>query len=215
MGTPGPACIRRLSNDYLMVKKNPPPFVTAHPDPTNLLLWHYTIEGPPGSPYEGGLYHGKLEFPSDFPFNPPSVYMFTPNGRFKTGQRLCFSMSDFHPKEWNPMWSVSSILTGLLSFMLEEHETYGSMRSTHEEKRALAHASKAFNIRNPTWTDLFPEHAEDCRKALASGAHPASPPVNPPATIHGHMSLASHAELLRVILVTLFCVAICYAMLKI
>ncbi|KAK0597948.1 hypothetical protein LWI29_030116 [Acer saccharum] len=26
-------------------------------------------------------------------------------------------MSDFHPESWNPMWSISSILTGLLSFM--------------------------------------------------------------------------------------------------
>ena len=27
-------------------------------------------------------------------------------------------MSDFRPKTWNPAWSVSTILTGLLSFMV-------------------------------------------------------------------------------------------------
>jgi ubiquitin-protein ligase len=31
----------------------------------------------------GGLYHGKLVFPSEFPFKPPSIYIITPNGRFK------------------------------------------------------------------------------------------------------------------------------------
>ncbi len=30
--------------------------------------WHYTIEGPKDSPYEGGLYHGKLTFPIQYPY---------------------------------------------------------------------------------------------------------------------------------------------------
>lgn len=44
--------------------------------------------------------------------------MITPNGRFKTNKKLCLSISDFHPDTWNPAWSVSTILTGLLSFMV-------------------------------------------------------------------------------------------------
>lgn len=28
--------------------------------------------------------------------------------------RLCLSMSDYHPESWNPVWSVSCILTGAL-----------------------------------------------------------------------------------------------------
>jgi len=32
--------------------------------------------------------------------------------------RLCLSISDFHPDTWNPAWSVSTILTGMLSFMV-------------------------------------------------------------------------------------------------
>ena len=39
-------------------------------------------------------------------------------GRFQPNTRLCFSFSDFHPKEWNPSWQVSTILVGLLSFMV-------------------------------------------------------------------------------------------------
>ena len=44
--------------------------------------------------------------------------MITPNGRFQTNTRLCLSISDFHPDTWNPAWSVATILTGLLSFMV-------------------------------------------------------------------------------------------------
>lgn len=79
---------------------------------------HYVVIGPENTPYEGGYYHGKLIFPSEFPFKPPSIYMLTPNGRFKTNKKLCLSISDFHPDTWNPAWSVSTILTGLLSFMV-------------------------------------------------------------------------------------------------
>lgn len=32
--------------------------------------------------------------------------------------RLCLSISDYHPDTWNPAWTVSTILTGLLSFMV-------------------------------------------------------------------------------------------------
>jgi hypothetical protein len=62
----------------------------------------------------------KLKFPADYPFKPPSIYMCTPSGRFATGQRLCLSMSDFHPETWNPGWSVATVATGLLSFMCED-----------------------------------------------------------------------------------------------
>ena len=79
---------------------------------------HYVVAGPENSPYEGGYYHGKLVFPPQYPFKPPSIYMITPNGRFKCNTRLCLSISDFHPDTWNPAWSVSTILTGLLSFMV-------------------------------------------------------------------------------------------------
>ena len=66
----------------------------------------------------GGYYHGKLVFPKEYPFKPPRIMMITPNGRFQTNTRLCLSISDFHPDTWNPAWSVSTILTGLLSFMV-------------------------------------------------------------------------------------------------
>ncbi|KAK6028635.1 ubiquitin--protein ligase [Ostertagia ostertagi] len=78
----------------------------------------------------GGVYHGKLVFPSDFPFKPPSIYMITPSGRFQVNTRLCLSISDFHPDTWNPAWTVSTIITGLLSFM---NDTAPTLANTAEE----------------------------------------------------------------------------------
>jgi len=38
----------------------------------------------------GGYYHGKLIFPREFPFKPPSIYMLTPSGRFNVNTRFHF-----------------------------------------------------------------------------------------------------------------------------
>lgn len=46
------------------------------------------------------LHVGKLIFPKEYPYKPPSIMMLTPNGRFKLNSRLCLSMSDFHPESW-------------------------------------------------------------------------------------------------------------------
>lgn len=129
----------RLKQDYVRLKNDPVPYVVAEPNPSNILEWYvarpccisvvlydkvcvfyryYVVNGPEDSPYAGGYYLGRLVFPRDFPFKPPSIYMITPNGRFKTNTRLCLSISDYHPDTWNPAWSVSTILTGLLSFMV-------------------------------------------------------------------------------------------------
>ena len=92
--------------------QDPVPYIVAEPLPSNILEWRYVVTGPEDSLYRAGLYHGKLVFPSEFPFKPPSIFMITPNGRFKTDTRLCLSISDYHPDTWNPAWSVSTILTG-------------------------------------------------------------------------------------------------------
>ncbi|XP_015522186.1 ubiquitin-conjugating enzyme E2 J2 [Neodiprion pinetum] len=147
----------RLKQDYLRLKKDPVPYVVAEPVPSNILEWHYVVNGPESTPYEGGFYHGKLVFPREFPFKPPSIYMTTPNGRFKVNTRLCLSISDFHPDTWNPAWSVSTILTGLLSFMIEKSPTLGSIETPDYEKRLLASQSLEYNLKDSTFCELFPD----------------------------------------------------------
>ena len=113
----------------------------------------------------------------------------------KVQKRLCFSMSDYHPAEWDPgnddlmagnrllglcvetslpdrraslslAWTVSNILIGLLSFMLEETPTYGSIDSTDSAKRQLATLSHRFNAEktDPWFRQLFPDIWAACRE---------------------------------------------------
>jgi len=84
-------------------------------------------------------------FPPNYPFAPPAIRMHTPSGRFQPSTRLCLSISDFHPRSFNPAWEVSTILIGLLSFMTSEEMTTGSVSATEAERKYHAARSRWWN----------------------------------------------------------------------
>lgn len=149
---------KRLNKEYKQIQANPPPYIIARPSESNILDWHYIITGPPGTPYENGQYHGRVTFPTDYPFKPPRIKMCTPSGRFEVNQRLCLSMSDFHEESWNPSWSVATIITGLLSFMTGDERTTGSIITSNQTKIQLCKKSKEYNTySNPAFKEVFPD----------------------------------------------------------
>ncbi|KAL9096714.1 MAG: hypothetical protein Q9165_001202 [Trypethelium subeluteriae] len=139
------AANKRLAREYKAISENPPPYIVAHPSESNILEWHYILTGPPKTPYEGGQYWGTLMFPPDYPFAPPAIRMHTPSGRFQPSTRLCLSISDFHPKSFNPAWEVSTILIGLMSFMTSEEMTTGSVSAGEAERRGFAARTRWWN----------------------------------------------------------------------
>ncbi|WVW79642.1 hypothetical protein I302_101611 [Kwoniella bestiolae CBS 10118] len=164
--------------EYLAMQKSPPPFIWACPEEKNILDWHFIIRGPPDTPYEGGEYHGLIWFPSDYPFKPPDVKMFTPSGRFETGHKICMSMTSYHPSTWNAAWSVATILTGLLSFMLSDEITAGAVKTSEADKKILAKQSHAFNIANKKFRDIFPDYAKPEMKDLPDMGEGAPAPTS-------------------------------------
>nr|XP_020999954.2 ubiquitin-conjugating enzyme E2 J2-like [Parasteatoda tepidariorum] len=159
---------RRLKKDYVNLIIDPIPYVRAHPLHDNIFEWHYVLLGPENTPYAGGVYHGKLIFPKNYPYRGPSIYMITPNGRFMTNLRLCFSFSDYHSETWDPSWSVGAILYALLSFMTGNESTTGSIKTSRECKRLFAKESMKFNLTNPIFCEYFPELAAQSEHKTAS-----------------------------------------------
>jgi len=139
------AANKRLTREYKAISENPPPYIVAHPSESNILEWHYIITGPEKTPYHNGQYWGTLIFPPDYPFAPPAIRMHTPSGRFQPSTRLCLSISDFHPKSFNPAWEVSTILIGLLSFMTSEEMTTGSVGASENERKWAAGRTRWWN----------------------------------------------------------------------
>ncbi|XP_005175937.1 ubiquitin-conjugating enzyme E2 J2 [Musca domestica] len=160
--------LARLKQEYLHLKRDPVQYITAEPSPANILEWHYVIKGPEDSPYYGGYYHGTLLFPPQYPFKAPAIFMLTPSGRFKIRTRLCLSISDYHPETWDASWRVGTILMGLLSFMMESTPTIGSIETGLSEKQQLAKRSLAFNLKNKTFVELFPEICKEIKAKLQS-----------------------------------------------
>lgn len=79
---------RRLLQEYRALTNNPPDGITAGPvSEDDLLHWEALIQGPEGTPFEGGVFPAELKFPKDYPLAPPSMKflgeIFHPNG--KTG----------------------------------------------------------------------------------------------------------------------------------
>jgi len=165
------AATKRLTKEYKTISANPPDYILAHPSESNILEWHYIITGPPNTPYEGGQYWGTLMFPPDYPFAPPAIRMHTPSGRFQPSTRLCLSISDFHPKSFNPAWEVSTILVGLLSFMTSEEMTTGSVRASAAERRVFA-------ARSRWWNSTGGGSSSRSIPGLSSGANPQQPSSN-------------------------------------
>jgi ubiquitin-conjugating enzyme E2 J2 len=87
-------CLQRLRKEYKRFEQDPltNPRVYVVPLEANYLEWHFVLEGPPATPYEGGFYWGKLVFPSNYPFDPPSVIGYTP---FAVNTVLCSGVKGF------------------------------------------------------------------------------------------------------------------------
>lgn len=124
----------------------------------NALEWHFTMLGPctdesnlfdttncETEPYRGGIYHGRIVFPNDYPFKPPDVLLLTPNGRFETNKKLCLSVTSYHPETWEPTFGVATVLTALRVFMLTcGNSAIGAMEVSFTVRRNLAINSKSF-----------------------------------------------------------------------
>lgn len=158
--------VSRLRQELRSLSKSPPDHIITRPLPSNILVWYFILEGPPDSPYAGGTFLGRLSFPSSYPYAPPAVYMLSPQGRFKVDTKLCLSGSDFHPELWSPAWSVGAVLTGLLTFMLMDEVTVGSIKTSEHTKIVLASSSHAWIGRSEIFAELFPEFLE--REATAA-----------------------------------------------
>ena len=49
----------------------------AQPLEDNIFEWHFTIRGPPDTDFDGGIYHGRILLPAEYPMKPPSIILLT------------------------------------------------------------------------------------------------------------------------------------------
>lgn len=80
--------------------------------------WKATMRGPPKTPYEGGIFELSLNFPSNYPFQPPSVRfvtkVFHPN--ISSSGSICL---DILKDQWSPALQTQQVLLSLSSLLAE------------------------------------------------------------------------------------------------
>lgn len=65
---------KRLFHEYKLLSTSPPEGITAGPvSEDDMFLWEALIQGPEGTPFEGGVFAAELKFPKDYPLSPPAM----------------------------------------------------------------------------------------------------------------------------------------------
>ncbi|XP_073526443.1 uncharacterized protein [Phyllobates terribilis] len=135
--------VKRILQEVKEMQSNPSDDFMSLPLEENIFEWQFAIRGPCDTEFEGGIYHGRIQLPADYPFKPPSFMLLTPNGRFETQTKICLSISNHHPEHWQPSWSVRTALVALIAFMpTNPNGALGSLDYPKEERRVLAVKSR-------------------------------------------------------------------------
>jgi ubiquitin-conjugating enzyme E2 D/E len=114
----------RLQKELQDLTREPIDNCTAYPeDPENLLSWKAAIMGPPGSPYEEGVFFLDMTFSDDYPFKPPRVRFTTkiyhPNINDRGG--ICL---DILRDQWAPSLTVGKLLLSISSLLTDPNENH-------------------------------------------------------------------------------------------
>ena len=111
--------IKRINNDYLKYvedDKTSTLLFDVYPNPENILEIYFVLIGVEGTPYEGGVYLGKILHSPSYPLKAPDYFIFTPNGRFDINKKICLTTSGFHQDHWVAgAWNLTTLLQGFSS----------------------------------------------------------------------------------------------------
>lgn len=118
----------RLMKDLQQIIRNPLCNISARPVERNIFVWHCNLKGPVGTPWEGGIFHMVLNFPSTYPDQPPSVELKTriehPN---VFGNKICLDLLNVRKpgkkvelySGWSSSYTIQTILIQLQAFLFE------------------------------------------------------------------------------------------------
>jgi len=111
--------LKRIQREMKEIQKEPLTNCTAEPiSEEDLFQWHVVLQGPPESPYEGGVFELSYVFPSDYPTNKPKVTFLTkiyhPN--VNSNGSICL---DILKDQWNPVLTLPKVLLAITSLLTD------------------------------------------------------------------------------------------------
>ena len=110
--------LRRIQKELSDLEKDPPVNCSAGPVEKDLFLWEGVIFGPDASPYQGGVFKVRIQFPNDYPFRPPVVTFLTPiyHPNISPSGGICL---DILKTQWSPALTIGKVLLSILSLLTD------------------------------------------------------------------------------------------------
>ena len=116
-----------------------------------MLEWHLPMQGPFGTPFEGGN-AAKIKFLEQYPFAAGPVH--ARRTAIRDGPEPCMSMSSFHPETWNPAERRQGG-AGHVIVSPRGRDDGGRDPTSDAEKRSLAAASVEWNKPHGVQADVL------------------------------------------------------------
>ena len=147
--------VQRLLKDIKQIIKHPLTdngIYYSH-DETNMFKGYAMIIGPYDTPYFGGFYFFKFDFPYDYPFSPPKVTYMTNDGitrynpnLYKCGKVCVSILNTWTGDKWSSCQTLNSILLTLCS-LLNESPLENEPGQTKQSKDYIPY-QKSIEFRN-------------------------------------------------------------------
>ena len=121
-----PDNIKRIINDIIEFKKNPPIGIHIDVDKSNVTNMKALIIGPKNTPYEDGYFFFSIVFPYNYPDSAPEVKLKTIDGKIRLNPNLykcgkvCLSiLGTWSGPGWTSAQTLTSILLSIQTLMNE------------------------------------------------------------------------------------------------
>ena len=192
--------LSRMKKELEMLTKDPPFGVSCWSQGGKLNCLEARLQGPQGTPYEGGIFKLEINIPERYPFEPPQIKFLTkiyhPN--IDTAGRICLDVLKALPQgSWKPAHNISTVLTSIQLLLSEPNPDDGLMADISSEYK---HNRPSFEGKAKEWVSMYakdgavPVSAVTTNKAPFPIVHKDSSPSTHQTVPSTSSSRLSHCE---------------------
>ena len=108
--------VQRLNKELLDIKNNPPCNCSAGLIEDDIFHWQATIIGPEDTPYHGGVFELRIDFPQDYPFKPPNIIFMTKiyHCNINNSGGICL---DILKDQWSQALTINKVMLSIISLL--------------------------------------------------------------------------------------------------